>query len=74
MELHEISTDLPAGYARKAVRSSAWLRSDGMTYDAVAVELGISRARVQQLEASALKKLFAWCRKHGYCLDDVSRG
>jgi DNA-directed RNA polymerase sigma subunit (sigma70/sigma32) len=43
-----------------------------MTYQEIADELGISRVRVRQLEASALKKLRKRMALHQEYLDHVS--
>jgi len=43
-----------------------------MTHQEIADELGISRVRVRQLEASALKKLRKHMALHQYYLDHVS--
>ena len=43
-----------------------------MTHQEIADQLGISRVRVRQLEASALKKLRKRMALHQYYLDHVS--
>lgn len=41
------------------------------TLDELAAELDVSRERIRQIEAAALKKCRAWCFKNGYRLEDL---
>jgi DNA-directed RNA polymerase sigma subunit (sigma70/sigma32) len=47
------------------------LRADGVTLEEVGQELGVTRERVQQLEARALAKGRAWCDWHKYRIEDL---
>lgn len=39
--------------------------------EVIAQELGVSRERVRQIEAKALRKCRDWCERHGYDLVDM---
>ena len=43
----------------------------GMTLEECGQVLGLTRERIRQIEASALKKLRQWCFCHGIDVDDL---
>jgi DNA-directed RNA polymerase sigma subunit (sigma70/sigma32) len=44
------------------------------TLEAIALELGVSKERVRQIQNRALQKCRAWCRLHGYEPRDLNPG
>lgn len=60
--------DTPRGGTKKTGRYAV---TPGSTFKEIAAELGVSRARVQQLEASALKKVKKAVRRLGIKEEDI---
>lgn len=56
---------LDAHHARKHSVSVGRVSGDGPTLDAIAAELGVSRQRVNQIMATALRKLKRECLRRG---------
>ncbi len=54
--------------------SSDGVRRDGVTLDEITQELGVTRARVRQIEKGALEECRRWARRHGFKLDDLLPG
>lgn len=49
------------------------LRDNGMTLEAIARELGVTRERIRQIEVAALRKCRRWCERYGYRIEDLLR-
>lgn len=42
------------------------IEPDGVTYEEIGEQLGVSHTRVQQIEKRAIRKCRRWCAEHGY--------
>jgi len=47
------------------------LQGYACTLEDVALELGLSRERIRQIEREALRKCRWWCERNGYWLEDL---
>ena len=73
---HGAASPLPPPCRQKAQTTHEALlrlRDNSVTLEVIAVQLGVTRERVRQIEVKALAKCRKWCAARGYKMEDLLR-